>query len=1120
MKKVIALILALVMVSMLFAVDPVVNATEAADSPFYAVNFQAITVDSPYLYELISIYTPAITDLSSYRVPDYKGIINIDLIAEEMKKDMDARPEGTRYILFDMLRSTVGIADNMLFLDTGIEMTKQWLTSFLAAYKRIGGKLDGILVDLEYTSIECYDIWLDIYRDTNPDIYSDIVSDARYATRIRPLLEKYGFKFWPDNSKPEIWGMNIDVIDSNSQYEICRTAWDNMVNELLADAINKSTFEPLMQYYPDAVLSDYQRGDFDGWMKGVTDGGTVRLGNISKAGNASNYNIYSNRVHNSVYTSYANIPGYNGAIYGSDPFYMTMWDTNLFKTMLAGTDSGNINAWIGGYTGYWAYYGGNNPICTSANTPYYTETFFHLAMMDMDPLITYIVQYYEAEGEDMSDPNNTYNKCLNIVNDILAEMTRVAGYADRKPISTPINWNGNYVLSGMYAGGRNLWRLTPNTAVKSLADFKVAGDDPTFSIDGLTITFPGGRIIETGDVRTAGTCGYWIETAADVTPTITSEADRYSKYPSFVENFSGSALNSGHWSVSTGLFGTDPSVQNGALSLTGDGFTATTVTNVKVPQNITAGDSFAKQQAWEVSFTLPSGLGTSAEIKLLTANGDGGFRIKGVTAYYDQNGSYQKMNIPTFSTGTKYTLKREVDFTKAGQYTSNYYVYDANGNLVGEVKNVPMKNISLPVTSIGFSAKSLSSRVVKIDDYKLYPMGVTTDFEVYDTALGYKQDASQVRTEDTAYRLSWMNTSDDDLLAHIKNAQTGAIVKTVWMAAGQDGVATGIVEANGSNIQLYVETTDISGTELQNAPWIAFGSEDTAKTPIEGGNSIFFKTSANGTVTEGGSEGDYNIKISYALGGKATITLNNATITSDYAGINFGKDASSTERHKYPVEIIVKGNNTITTTNGAAAIMSYADADLTIKSEANGRLDIFCDLQPGVDTKAAIYSQGNINLDKANIFIQGTNASGEAGSFVCSENGDITINSGSLQIATGGFGLPVAGNNAVLSAKGDIMLKGAVKLTVWNKGTNSVFSAMKVYVKDAVMKVVASHADGRIVDAQTKLVFPNYNSAASATMPTATFSPTTGITITPPEFSNGFDENESDGYKYFSISPA
>ena len=824
MNKVVAIVLSLILLLALFPVVSVVKAEKVTTKPFYAVTFQGVTVDTPYLYEMISIYTPA-----PPRQNDYKNETDINKIAQMIKEEMDARPEGSRFINFEMLRATSAVAEHIVYMDEPIRLTREWLTKFLSAYKSIGGKLDGILVDLEYVAPESWDLCFRAYKTNKPTIYQDIVNDPRYATRIRPMLEERGFKFWHDNSKPEIWGIYVDASGEEddadgraADYAMCGAIWNNVISDMLADAINQSTFEPLMQYYPDAILSDYQRADFNGWLKHLTDSGSVRLGNLVKAGNTSNYNTYTNRISDYFYVSrnqpvYKNIPGYNNAVFGSDPFNMTLWDTNLYKTIMsATTDTNRINAWVGGYTGYW----GRDNICTSANTPYYTETLFHIGMLNPQPFIAYMTKYDELYDPD--DPNNEYDVCLNALSDILEELTRVGGTSDRKPIETPATWNGNYVLSGMYAGGRNIWRITPNTAVKSLKDFKVSDRAPTFSIDGQTIVFPQGRIIETGDVRVAGSCGYWIETPADVVPVITSETDRYSKYPAYLQDFEkytgGTSFNKttampeGCWEVTGDTLKVEINGGTKMLAMTG----TATVQNVKLPQNVTAGDSYAKQQAWEVSFTLPAGLNANAELRFLaTTENGGGVLIKNGKVYYEKSGTYEQMACASLSSGIQYTVKREVDFRTAGAFTSSYYIYDSTGALLGEAKNIPTAIDSLPVTSIYLSCANVNKKVF-VDNYKLYATGVTTDFELYDVKLGYKLgDVTEARTEDTAYRLSWMNATNAPKVAYIYNVQTGVIVETVKMKAGQDGVVTGIAKVKaGSSLQLAVRVDSDSNTSL------------------------------------------------------------------------------------------------------------------------------------------------------------------------------------------------------------------------------------------------------------------------------------------------------------------
>jgi hypothetical protein len=181
----------------------------------------------------------------------------------------------------------------------------------------------------------------------------------------------------------------------------------------------------------------------------------------------------------------------------------------------------------------------------------------------------------------------------------------------------------------------------------SLEQFKVKDKAPTFYIAGQTITFPQGRIIKDNKILQVGSCGYWVETPANVMPVITNDADRYNKYPSLLEDFEGYAAGSTFDSTTarpnkTWEVGGNAGVQSHggdqALALTGN----VTLQNVKLPANITAGDEYAKQQAWEVTVTLP----TSGELKLLThADSDLGIKIANGKMYYPQGGQYQELPV-------------------------------------------------------------------------------------------------------------------------------------------------------------------------------------------------------------------------------------------------------------------------------------------------------------------------------------------------------------------------------------------------------------------------------------------------------------------------------------------
>ncbi len=826
MKRTTAIVLTLVMLVSLIPMGIVAQAAEVTVKPFYTVNWNAPEGDVKYIYGMPSSWTNKdnITDstaANSVAVSVGSYGTNITTIAQKMYEDFSQRPAGTRYFNF-AAQQTLFIAKckDVVDIRHGVELTKNWLDALLAAYKSLGGELDGILIDLEYIDASTYYINDRYYAKGEKDIYKKIAANEFYKTSLRPLLVERGFVFYknPNPAKyperSELWSL---YPNSGAEYSTSRSIWDQVIQAHLANSITEATYEPLIKYYPDAILSDYTTADAYKWNKLMNHMGGESEYNTIKAGNTSNDNFYdyatgylfygyASEENRSKRTKYLKPAGYNDAYFADAPFSRTNWEINGFKNMLAATDTGKVNAWITFFN-----YGTYGP--GYSRTPYYSELIYHLGMANPEPFIGYILKS-EVLDKGYDDPHPDvceYDYNLKVVDELMAELTRVAGASDRKAIITPITWNENFFFSGMYAGGRNIWRLTPNTDEVSKEAFKVKDLAPTFTVNGVTITFPQGRIIEDSSITHVGTCGYWIETPANVVPVITSTADRYKNDPSFSETFDSYAtgnftandvLPDTFWDIS-GSANIQANDSGKALALSGNA----SITNTKIVEKITAGDYYAKQQAWEVAVTLPSG--NYGDVKVLSAGGtDGGVKISGGKVYYDKAGSYQELSGVSLSAGT-YTVKREVDFRTAGGYKCSYTVFDASGNRLGGVDGVAMAITSVPVTTVSISTTGASSAVL-IDDYKLYPTGVTTTLELYDAELGRAlANPTAARTKDTAYRLSWMNASSQYKVARIYDAKSGSVIKTVEMAPGMDGVATGIVDANaGKSVIISVEVED------------------------------------------------------------------------------------------------------------------------------------------------------------------------------------------------------------------------------------------------------------------------------------------------------------------------
>jgi len=854
MKKLFALFLVMALLlptlvgSSLAAADLQKDATNPSNDkvtakPFHIVSWSAIDETLSDFDNANELYTV------NCSVKDDKVLISRgggvgsdpDKVAADMKKEMDARPEGQRYLhVWAPAKAFRMAPEAVIYLDKGVDALKETFTTLITTYHALGGKLDGLVIDLEYIGLSTYYISDDFEKDFN--LFNKIVNHPNYATEVRPLLVERGFTFWPDYNdvSTEIFGV-YDKSSTKPEFQVARSIWNKVMRIRLGQYLNESLCEPFLKLYPDCYVGDYQSTDMYSWVKSPDEG--YAGGNSAKAGNSSNYNTYSSRPgadyfkENGKYT-YQHPVGYNDAGYADTPYHMFMWDANLFKNMYASTDNQNISAWI-------AEYDYNSKRAGSvSNTPYYTETILHIGMLDPKPFLLYM---YRPSFES----DEAYYSRIGVISEILAELTRLVGTSDRKPIHIPANWNNDYVLSGMYAGGRNVWRITPSTEIGvSLEDFQVYGtNDPTFHISGKTITFPQGKIIADSKISVVGTCGYWVETPADIVPIITTDPDRFSKYPSYLESYESyeagtiytytSFANPDAWEITESTRNTstiviDPKdATNKVLSVSG----SATLTSVIIPKNITAGDSYAKEQTWELTFTLPETVDANAELVLLSFTGsglekpDGGIKIAGGKVYYDQNGEYVEMKKAAVTAGGTYTVKRVMNFTgektvtnedgttsTIPAYTCDYYIYDAEGTVLGIAKNISIGGFTLPANTISFGCANFTSAVL-FDNFKLYPSGVAGDFAVYDAKTGMiAADVTAARSTDTAYRYSWMNASDKVQTASIIAAYydkdnklvSEEVVQTLYLKPGCDGVETGIVSAKDQNVVIYVKTASAS----------------------------------------------------------------------------------------------------------------------------------------------------------------------------------------------------------------------------------------------------------------------------------------------------------------------
>ena len=835
MKKLFSLLLALALLVPIAFVIPA-QAEEITKEPFYALGWSDFDEETyPHLDGLVT---------SNFSVADGKVKItyskkpvvygeytdeDVTAFAQALKEKMESRPAGARYWhLWAPGRALRLAPENVMFLDAGVDQMTDLVTAIIKKLSEIKCPLDGLVLDTEYIGLSSWYIYSgstsqpNNYK-VNPNVYADIVNDPRYATQIRPLLEERGFPFWPNPSGMVSEIYSICNVNKGAEYDLARSIWDTVSRIHLNNYANKWCYEPLKKYYPDASLSDYQSQDAKPWFRlyeSEADGLPDVGGSSCKVGTASSYSYYYVRPGQTFFEQNKQYASYNDAVFEASAFNNFLTDVNFTRQMYS--SSKQIAPWITSYV-----YGGEKD-SSAAYTPYYTELLYHLGLFDPEPFLSYTyMPEYKEEGMEASFTSPKYLATQQTMNDILAALTEVAGYSDRKPIELPQYWNAEYVVSGMYCNGRNLWRVTPNTDEISLEAFKVEGKDPTFSVKGQTITFPGGKILDDATISNVGSCGYWVETAKDVTPIMTADEDRYEKYPSFQENFdsyengkltTNKMAQTYAWATRVQEGDTAEAMDAGdgkALALTGNA----SFGNITIPAKITAGDSYAEEQTWQIQFTVPKGLSPEAEIHLLKyiAEGtevfDNGITVRDGTVYYSQvvEDTYvEDKELTKIKPGT-YTLKREMNFSDPDYFTYSVYLLNAKGKEIARVENVPCPTFRT-ITSILFLTKN-ADQAVLFDDYALYASGLATDFELYDAATGRNTEVETAVEGNAAYRLSWLNATDAEKKLEVVAAiyegdalKEEKTVKTLTMKPGCDAIETGVVEVEeGQSVKVYLK---------------------------------------------------------------------------------------------------------------------------------------------------------------------------------------------------------------------------------------------------------------------------------------------------------------------------
>ncbi len=492
----------------------------------YATGVSNITSSTDYAPEVNPdrIYVESWTSGATYSHPDLNYVVSLsktqldtygaEAVAQNIWGQLEDKPEGRRTIFINNnlspYKSTPVADGSRIWWDEGAEIVAASLDAFFEEFKNIGGSVDFLYADMEHT--------LSNYAYTSGD---------GVATRETELAKIYNHERWPE-FKAELEARGYDfTLDGETTLSSIYKSYTNYTNylafnavcsQMAADYYTQAIYEPAKKHFAGVKYAEYGFGDRKTWLGGyeMTTHPNYKGGNLKVAGTHSAPPLYSKRTQNFVYQEIFGIPGETGStdakhtVYagaGSD-FNELQGTIAMLRVSANATKNNTITPWVA-----------TESVGKDSfdDARYRAEMIMHIALHNPDRLLHY---------NPGTDETLTAEQQSEILMTVLDEVNGLVAYEDRRSLNVDqADFSLPFALSGIYANGKNIWRITPDTSVVASAAFLAGTSEGgvDFSSDVAKVHFPQGKLIEVED--TTSDIGFWVETPEGVTPVI-SYADQ------------------------------------------------------------------------------------------------------------------------------------------------------------------------------------------------------------------------------------------------------------------------------------------------------------------------------------------------------------------------------------------------------------------------------------------------------------------------------------------------------------------------------------------------------------------------------------------------------------------
>lgn len=429
--------------------------------------------------------------------------------AKKAKYSLTALPVGRRSILIapwtdnlsEMIASNV---ENHIWWNNGATELAVLLDEFFKEYSAIGGELDYIISDFERS----LSIWALNAAGGEPISvkFDSIVNDPRYQTEIRPRLEELGFVFPTDTSLNELYYVyNLGSNAPQDGTQLSHWKWNNLMEQRKDDYLNQAIFEPAKKYFPEIKYSNYNSMVKEEKYKIIDNLGTKHYLGGDKPGQAGTHSspsLYGGLQEQLLTTQQPE--DYPGEFLWT-PFNSLLFNQQRYRPTVVSTEGHKVMPWV-------AWRGKVNQNVAFGDTDYFNENILHIGLGNPDPFL----YFNNALTSTYTEKDDT------IFSNLMFELDELVGFEDRKSlIDSTMDWGAKYILTGMEAGGRNVWRITPDLSVPGVTLENFLHSDKNkyikFKIGDQIVKFPEGSYIYTPEKENSS-FGYWVISPVNTKP--------------------------------------------------------------------------------------------------------------------------------------------------------------------------------------------------------------------------------------------------------------------------------------------------------------------------------------------------------------------------------------------------------------------------------------------------------------------------------------------------------------------------------------------------------------------------------------------------------------------------